>query len=313
MSRFETPRVAIVGAGEIGRGWAALTIANGWPVTIYDIDAEVLREAADEVADRVVTLVRLGRAEASVAEDALNQVKVGRSLLHAVTDADWIIESGPEDLGLKQKLLEQIEQVVRMAAVVTSSSAGLFTSELCARLRRPERMLVAHPLRPVELLPLVEVSPGPETDPGCVEDVRFWLALLGRAPIVLKKEVPGHVAGRLAAALWRECIQLVLDGVVDVEDIDRAVSVGPALNWAAAGPHLEHRLSADGHNADLYLATLISHYEGLWHTLACWHHLDTEDQNRLMRLIDRTYSPHVPELREARNARLVRLLTALRE
>ena len=313
MSRFETPRVAIVGAGDIGRGWAALTIANGWPVAIYDTDAEVLRQASDDIADRVITLVRLGRAEATIAEDALNLMKVGRSLLHAVTEADWIIEAGPEDLPLKQKLLEQIEQVARRAAVLTSSSQGLFASSLCARLRRPERLLVTHPIRPVELLPLVEVIPAPNTDPSVTEDVRFWLGLLGRAPVVLKREIPGHVIGRLSAALWRECIHLVLEGIVDIEDIDRAVSVGPALNWAAAGPHLDHRLNAEDAHPDLHLSEVIGSYERWWEHLAAWQRLEPEDQKRLLKLIDKAYSPHAGGLREARNSRLVRLLEALRE
>ncbi|MEO8139898.1 MAG: 3-hydroxyacyl-CoA dehydrogenase NAD-binding domain-containing protein, partial [Gemmatimonadota bacterium] len=95
MTRFETPRVTIVGAGEIGRGWAALAVAAGWPVTIYDADSEVLSPAAEAIGDRVVSLVRHKRAEAQVAEDALNLMRVGRSLLQAVEDADWIIEAVP--------------------------------------------------------------------------------------------------------------------------------------------------------------------------------------------------------------------------
>jgi carnitine 3-dehydrogenase len=310
MTRFETPHIAVVGTGQVGCGWAALVVAAGWPVSIYDSDGEVLASAPDVIGDRVVNLIRLKRAEPLVAEEALNQMRVGRSLLQAVSEASWVIEAVPEELATKLQVLHLIEQVARRAAVITSSAGGLGPTTLSGRLERPERFLVAHPLDPVELIPLVEVVPSPTTDPACVEDVRFWLSLLGRAPIVFKKEVPGNVAARLTAALWRECIQLVVDGVLDVEDIDRAISVGPALGWAASGPNLEHHLAT---GEEGFLSEVLGMYEGIWKTLADWKQLDSEDQKRLIKLIDRAYTNHIPELREARDQRLVRLLEALRE
>jgi carnitine 3-dehydrogenase len=313
MTRFETPNVAIVGTGEIGRGWAALAVAAGWPVTIYDSDAESLGPAHEMIGDRVVALVRLRRAEASVAEDALNQMRVGRSLLQTVGEANWIIEAVPEDLPTKLKTLQQIEQVARQSAVISSSTSGLGTSILSSRLERPERFMVTHPLDPVEYMPLVEVVPSPRTDPACIEDVRFWLGLLGRAPIVFKKEIPGNLAARLTAAIWRECIHLVIEGVLDVEDVDRAASIGPALSWVTAGPHLEHQLAAGDKGAEVFLSRILGSYEEIWKSLADWNSVNTEDQNRLIRLIDRAYAQHILELREARDHRLVRVLEALRE
>ncbi len=313
MTRFETPRVTIVGAGETGRGWAALAVAAGWPVSIYDADGDLLSTAPDAIGDRVVSLVRLRRAEVAVAEQALNQMRVGRSLLQAVESADWVIEAVPEDLTIKHKVLQLVEQVARRAAIISSSSTGLAPSVLMARLEHPDRFLVTRPLNPVELVPLVEVVPSPRTDPACVEDIRFWLSMLGRAPIVFRKEIPGNITGRLSAAVWRECIQLVLDGVLDVEDVDRAVSVGPALGWAASGPHLEQHLSAGGWGIEVFLAQLIGTYEEIWKDLAEWKQLSTEDQKKLARLVEKAYASYIPELREARNARLVRLLEALRE
>lgn len=313
MTHFETPRVAIVGTGETGRGWAALAVAAGWPVTIYDNDAEALASAADVIGDRVVHLVRLKRAETAVAEAALNQMRVGRSLLQAVADAAWIIEALPEELQTKVKALQQMEQVARQAAIITSSASGLGPSILSSRLERPERFMVTHPINPVELIPLVEVVPSPKTDPACIEDVRFWLGLLGRAPIVFKKEIPGNISARLTAALWRECIQMVVDGVLDIEDVDRAISVGPALAWAATGPHLDHQLAAGDQSLEVFLAGLLGTYEEIWKSLTEWKQLSTEDQKRLIRLVDRAYSKHIPELREAREQRLARLLEAMRE
>jgi ketoreductase RED1 len=313
MTRFETPRVAVVGAGEIGRGWAALAVSAGWPVTIYDADAEVLNPATEAIGDRVVTLIRLKRAEPAVAEDALSQMRVGRSLLQALSEADWIIEAVPDDLATKQKTLQQCEQVSRLASILTSSASGLGPSMLAARLERPERFMVTHPLSPVELIPLVEVIPGPRTEPQCVEDVRFWLRMLGRAPIVVKKEIPGNIAARLSAALWRECIQLVLDGVLDVEDVDRAVSVGPGLTWTASGPHLAQHLGAGEWGVEVFLSQQLGMYEQVWKSLADWKALPAEEQKKLSRAIDKAYSKYIGELRDARDQRLVRLLEALRE
>jgi 3-hydroxypropionate dehydrogenase (NADP+) len=313
MTRFETPRVAVVGAGEVGRGWAALAVAAGWPVTIYDADGEKLSPAADAIADRVVRLVRLHRAQASVAEDALNVMRVGRSLLNAVSDADWIIEAVPEEIAVKQKALQLCEQVARRAAIITSSSAGLGPTLLSARLDHPERFIVTHPIEPVDLVPLVEVVPGPKTDPEAIEDIRFWLSMMGRAPVVFKKEVAGNLAQRLRAAVWRECIQLALDGVLDVEDIDRAVSVGPSLAWAATGPHLDHQLGGGQLGVDIVLPKMLGEYEVIWKSLADWKSLPTEEQNRLVKLLDKAYAPHLTELRDARDLRMVRLLEALRE
>jgi ketoreductase RED1 len=313
MTRFETPRVAIVGTGQIGRGWAALAVAAGWPVTIYDADSETLGPAADAIGDRVLNLVRHKRAEAQVAEDSLNLMRVGRSLLQTVESADWVIEAVSEDLAVKHKALQLIEQVARRAAIITSSANGLTASTLAGRLERPDRFLIAHPLHPVELMPLVELVPGPNTDPECTEDIRFWLSLLGRAAIVMRKEIPGNVTARLNAAVWRECIQMVLDGVLDIEDIDRAVSTGMAIHWASAGVHLSHHLEGGPGSVEMFLSHLLSNQEEIWKSLAEWKKLEPEDQKRLTRLMDKAYTSHVSGLRAAADARLIRLLDAVRE
>lgn len=313
MNRFETPRVAVIGASETGCGWAALVVSAGWPVAIYDTDSAALEVAAKAIGDRVENLVRLRRAEIGVAEDALNSMRVSRSLLQAVGDADWIIEATREEIGPRQRMVEQIEQIIRRAAVLSCSSGRYPLSELCARLTRPERVLIAHPLDPVELMPVVEIVPGPTTEADCVEDVRFWLSMLGRAPIVLRREAPGYIVGRIAAAVWRECIALLLEGVMDVEDVDRAVSVGPALAWAAAGPILERELAAGAEGTEMFLSRTLAELEERWKTLSKIEHIEPEERIRLLKMIDKAYAAHLPTLEEARAQRLVRLLQALRE
>jgi 3-hydroxyacyl-CoA dehydrogenase len=304
--------VAVIGAGDIGRGWAALAASAGWPVALYDAETAPLEHGMREVRSRIESLVALRRADRSEAAEGLRALRQSRSLLTAVQDADWIIEAASEDLPVKQRLLEQIEQVARRAAVMTSSAATLHASQLCARLRRAERLLVARPLTPVELLPVVELVPGPHTDPDCVEDVRWWLTRLGRAPIVLKREVVGHVVSRLVAAVWRESIQLVLDGVIEVRDLDRAISLGPALGWAAGGPAINSRLAAEDAGMSRFVDSLAQRYEECWASLASWDRLEPEERARFARAVERAY-PDLDGLRASRDVRLAELLRIVDE
>ena len=313
MPELNIPRLAVIGTGEVGRGWAALAVAHGWTVAIFDTDSASLHAAHDDIAGRVDRMADAGRADRSAADAGLAELRAGRSLLQAVSDADWIIEATPDDLPAKQRLLEQIEQVARLKAVLTSSSSLLHASELCGRLRRPERLLVAHPLVPVELLPIVEVVPGRRSDPTCVDDVCFWLRQLERVPVLVKKEVPGHVLGRLQSAVWREVAQLLLDGVVDVRDLDAAVSLGPALAWCSGGPALTHHLGGGRRNLAVSLASMFTGFEAWWPTLARWEQLGGEERLKLARALEKAYGDRLGELREERDDRLFRILTAVQD
>lgn len=309
----QRPTVAVIGAGEIGRGWAALTVSQGWRTALYDTDTGALTRAQEDVVVRAERLAVDHFADSETAQEGIRRLTLARSLLQAVEEADWVIEATPEDLAGKQRALEHIEQVCRLKAVVTSSSSGLTGSDLVARLRRPERMLVAHPLNPVELIPLVEVMPSPLTQESCTDLVCFWLEKLGRIPVVLRKEIAGGIAGRIAAAVWRQCIQLVLDGVVDVEDVDIAVQMGPCLGWTAAGPNLTYHLGAGNHGVAVFLANLLGTFEQYWQDLPTWTQLSAEEQHRLVKAIEKAYGDQLPVLRSARDLRLIRVLNALSE
>jgi 3-hydroxyacyl-CoA dehydrogenase len=311
MTRFEQPRVTILGAGPVGSGWATLTVAAGWTVALYDSDSTRLADGFDALPERVRGLVALGRAHSDYANRGLVALRLGRSLLEAVTDADWIIEATGDELAPKQRLLEQVEQVSRLAAIVTSSSSRHHASELAARLRRPERLLAFHPLLPVELMPTVEVIPGPATDPTCIEDVRFWLGLLGRTAVVLKKEFPGDAAGRIHAAVLRECIQLVLEEVLDVEDVDRALAHGLGLSFASGGIFHSLLLNGPGSEADPIVSRALTGAEPAWSALATWQQLSPDEQRRVVRAVEKAYGPATPEARADRDRRLRELLIAV--
>jgi 3-hydroxyacyl-CoA dehydrogenase len=287
--------------------------AAGWPVTMFDIDGEVLDRAVPEVARRARVLIDFERAPHGVVERGLLEFRPGRSLLQTVRDADWVIEAVPEDLQIKQAAFERIEEVAEPETLITSSTSGLPPTDIFARCRVPARCLVTHPLNPPELVPLVEVVPGDFTDPAATTRASAYLRALGRLPIALKRAVPGFVVGRISAAVWRECIDLVLQGVIDVDDLDRAVSLGPALGWAAGGPHLTYHLAAGDGGVPMFLRQLLGSFESWWSTLARWDKLEPEQQHALIHLVERTYKDKVTMLREARDRRLSAFLKALDE
>lgn len=306
-------KVAVIGAGDIGCGWAALCVTAGWPVTIFDANARAIERAAEAIPARARALVALDRAPAGQVERGLKELRHARSLLQAVNDADWVIEAIHEDLAAKQRLLSAIQDVAGADALVTSSSSGLSPHDIFGRLTTAHRALVVHPLNPPELLPLVEVVPSPRTAGAAIARASDYLRALGRMPIVLKKAVPGYVVGRVAAAVWRECIDLVLQGVISVEDLDRAVSLGPALGWAAAGPHLTYHLGSGDGGVTHFLQHLLGSFESWWGGLATWQSLEPVRQRELIQAIEKAYSGKVEMLREARDRRLAAILRALEQ
>lgn len=305
--------VAVVGTGDIGCGWAALCVSAGWPVSLFDNSAPALDGAPAIITGRARALAYLGRAQEEEVEEGIASLRIARSLLQACRDADWIIEAIPEDLLAKQRLFEAFESVAPNARVVSSSSSGLAIKDIAARCRRPDRCVVAHPLNPPELIPLVELIPSEQTDNALLELLKGWLRALGRIPVVIKRPIPGNIAGRIAAAVWREAIDLVLKGVIEVDDLDRAISVGPALGWAAAGPHLTYHLAAGDRGVAAFLQNLLTTFENYWSDLANWSKLEPEDQQRLIRAIEKTYAGKIGEIRRARDRRLAAILRSLEE
>lgn len=299
------PRVAVLGMSDSGRGWATLISGAGWPVTIYDPEAASLQSGGEEIATRKRLSQEGIRVVRDEDEPAPGAPRHGRSLLDTVTDAEWIIDATVGDLLHRQRLLQQVEGVSRMAAVVTCSAPGLSPSDLVARLRRPGRLLVAQGFDPVEHIPAVEVVPGPLTEPACLELVRTWLRQLGRIPVVLRKEVPGNASGRLAAAFWRECIRLVLDGVLEVRDVDALVSSGMAARWAAAGPFQTAYLEA-GERQTAQLSALLRALETRWEGDTAFQ-LPPNEHQQLIRLIQRAYDGEWDVLSGARDERLAGL------
>ena len=286
-------------------------MSAGWPVSIYDQDSRAQSEALEEIVERARALLGLANADAAMVERGVESLTAGRSLLQACGEAEWIIEAIHEDLIQKQKLLRALESATPKGRIVTSSSSTFSPSDMAAQCVRQDRFLVAHPLNPPELIPLVELLPSPQTDRALVELLKGWLRALGRIPVTLKKQVRGNVANRIAAAVWREAIDLVLSGAIDVDDLDRAVSLGPGLGWAAAGPHLTYHLAAGKRGVSGFLQQLLKSFEELWGDLATWDRLDHDQEQRLVHAVERAYEGQIDQIRRARDRRLAAILQAL--
>lgn len=225
-------RVASIGTGPIGGGWAAHFLGRGYDVAVY------MHDSAEEGALRVLIdtawrcLATLGLAEGA----SMDRLTVTGDLGEAVAGAGFIQESIPEDLALKQALYERLGGTVAEDVVIASSTSGLPMSDIQARCPTPGRTVVGHPFNPPYLLPLVEVVGGAKTAPETVRWVGDFYRHAGKSPLVMEREVPGFVATRLQEAIWREALHMVAAGEATVEQIDQAVVNGPGPRWAFMGP-----------------------------------------------------------------------------
>ncbi|MCG7321118.1 3-hydroxyacyl-CoA dehydrogenase NAD-binding domain-containing protein [Arsenicicoccus bolidensis] len=242
MSPYVAPgaitRVAVVGAGAIGAAWATLATARGLDVAVADPapDAEErLRSTVDRQREQLPPRETGGRT---------GDLTLVRDVAEAVRDADLVIEAGPERLDVKREIFAAADAAARPDVLLTSSSSGLTPSSFQdACTHHPERVLVAHPFNPPHLVPLIEIVGGSRTDAAAVDAAMATFAHLGKHPIRINAELPGHVTNRLQAALWREAYDLVARGVVTVADVDTAIASGPGLRWALYGPFATQHLS----------------------------------------------------------------------
>jgi carnitine 3-dehydrogenase len=235
----EVARVGLLGGGVIGAGWAARFVLNGVDVSLYDPHPEV-EQLVGEVLDNARLAYRRLTLAPLLPEGSL---VFAESVEAAVTGAELVQESAPEQLELKRRLIADAERFAPAEAIVCSSTSGLRPTELQAGLRRPERFLVGHPFNPVYLLPLVELCAGEDTAPEAVARAETVYRSLGMHPLVVRTEIDGFLADRLLEALWREALWLVHDDVATVSELDDAIRYGPGLRWAFMGTFLTYRIA----------------------------------------------------------------------
>ncbi|TAN27579.1 MAG: 3-hydroxyacyl-CoA dehydrogenase [Castellaniella sp.] len=297
--------VTVIGAGTIGASWTALFLAHGLRVTVSDPlpDAEPALRAL--ISQAWPTLVALGVAPLQVPWLSLD---LQPDPAAAVAVADFVQENAPERESLKIDLFARMDEAARPDVILASSSSGLIMSRLQSRCRRPDRCVIGHPFNPPHLIPLVEVVGGQQTSPDTIARAMAFYRRVGKHPIRINKEVVGHVANRLQAAVWREAIHLALENVASVEDIDAAMSQGPGLRWAVFGPHMTFHLGGGQGGMGHFLDHLKGPVQSWWDDLGDARLDETTRAALLAGLEQESAGRSIDDLAAERDAAIIRIL-----
>ncbi|MBD3678175.1 MAG: NAD-binding protein [Rhodobacteraceae bacterium] len=258
----EFRKVGIVGGGLIGMSWASLFLARGMEVTVVDPDPGTPARLEGFVAAAWPHLRDLGLTQ----EDTPRAATVSADLA-ALKDVEFIQENGPEKIDMKRRIVGQLEEVIAPEVVIASSTSSLKASDIQRDARHPGRILVAHPMNPPHLVPMVELVAGKATTEAALQAAERFYEQMRRVPIRVKKEVPGHLANRLTSALYREAVYLVAEGIADVESVDKAIAYGPGMRWALMGPHLTYHMGGGAGGYRGYLDHLGPTQEERWKAL----------------------------------------------
>jgi 3-hydroxyacyl-CoA dehydrogenase len=259
----EIRNIAIVGTGVIGASWAAYYLSKGFSVIATDPapNAEAgLRKYVDEAWK---TLSKNGLST-SASRDRLT---FEPSMVQALSKADFVQENAPERPDFKAKLFAEMDDATPPGSILASSSSGITMDVIQSKCKRPERCVIGHPFNPPHVIPLVEVVGGAKTSPQTIEKAMAFYSSIGKKPIRLFKALPGHVANRLQAAIYKEILYLIQQGVLSVADADIAVSYGPGPRWGVMGPSLQWHLGGGPGGIHHFMEHLMDPLEGMMKVL----------------------------------------------
>ena len=259
----EFSHTAVLGAGVIGASWTALFLASGRSVAVFDPDPRAEKQVRDYIEMAWPTMTELGLTDSGTP----GAVSFHPSAAEAVSGAGFVQENVPERLAVKHATFAEIEPVLGADTVVASSASGLTLGQMQGGWADPARFVLGHPFNPPHLIPLVEVMGNDCTANGVVDAAERFYKAVGKITIRLNKEVPGHVANRLQAAVWREAIHLITTGVANVGDVDKAMWAGPGLRWAAMGPTMLFNLGAGAGGLEAFCDHFTDTFNGWWDDL----------------------------------------------
>jgi len=269
MNHINIDKVACIGAGTIGSSWTTYFSLKGLKVNIQDLNEDILEDSKDKINSNFDYLQKNGVIGESEIEAAKKNITYTTSLEEAVSDVKFIQENVLEKYEIKEKVIKEIDDYLKDDVILASSSSGLLASKIQSFSKYPENVIIAHPYNPPHLIPLVEIVKGNASD-KTVKVAKNFYKKIGKVPIVIYKEVPGHVANRIQAAVWRESIDLVKNGVCTVEDVDAAISNGPGLRWALMGPNMIFHLGGGEKGIKGFLEQFQEPFESWWKDMADW-------------------------------------------
>jgi 3-hydroxypropionate dehydrogenase (NADP+) len=306
----EIKNVACIGAGLIGQGWATLFAAAGYAVVMQDLSDDKLKGAAEQVRSNLKLLEDNGRLYHDTAAGAYKHLQTTLSLAEAVNRADYVLESIPDDYTAKKTVFKKMDALAPGDTILASSSSGLLMSEIQTGLARPERCVLVHPCLPVHLLPLVEVVGGDRTAPETVDITCRLMEKIGKTPVRLKKEVSGYIVNRLQAAILREAVDLVANGVASAEEVDRAFCTGMGMRDPFIGPLLRAYLAGDG--IENFVAHYSESYRLRWESMATWNTISSSVRETLIKSVNEMPIVRENSLEEIKNWRDKMLIEILK-
>ena len=252
-------RIAIVGTGVIGASWASYYLAHGLDVVATDPAPNAEANLRKYVEDYWGPLTKAGLSPGA----SIDRLTFASSMQEALGEADFVQENGPERPDFKKKLFADMDAIARPDVILASSSSGLTMDVIQSDCKRPERCVIGHPFNPPHIIPLVEVVGGAKTSEQTIQQALAFYASIGKKAVRLNKALPGHVANRFQAALYKEVLYLVQQGVLSVEDADIAVCYGPGLRWAMMGPSLQWHLNGGAGGIQHFMEHLMGPMTGL--------------------------------------------------
>jgi carnitine 3-dehydrogenase len=256
-------RIAIVGTGVIGASWAAQYLARGLDVIATDPGPNAEASLRKYVDEAWPDLTDIGLSQGA----SRDRLSFTTDMKKALSQADFVQENAPERPDFKMKLYAEMDDVTPVNSLLASSSSGITPSVIQSKCKHPERVVIGHPFNPPHIVPLVEVVGGSQTSPGAIQQAMTFYASIGKKPIYLKKELTGHVANRLQAALYREMLYLIEQGVLSVEDTDAAVCYGPGIRWGVMGQSLQWHLGGGAGGIKHFMEHLMDPLQGMMKAL----------------------------------------------
>ena len=309
MSKIQN--VTCIGAGTIGSSWASYFLMHDLNVIVQDLYEKQLDISKEKITNILKNCVELEMITASKAKQVMENVSFTTDIKEAVKNAEFIQESALEQYDVKKSIIEEVDKYLLSDAIYSSSSSGLLVSKLQSFSNHPDRVIVCHPFNPPHLIPLVEIVRGEASDATINTAVELFKQI-GKKPIVLNKEMPGHVANRIQAAVWRESIDLVLQGVCTVKDVDAAVSYGPGLRWALFGQHMIFNLGGGDGGINHFMDILSCAHESWWADMAKWDKIPEGTRELLVSGIEEEADGRsIEEIVKWRDIKLVKLLKLL--
>jgi len=306
-------KIACVGAGLIGQGWATLFSSQGFEVILQDVSESVLEESIRGIRSTLMFLEANNLLKQERTDTVLGRIKTCTHIGDAVCHADYVQESVPDSYEIKKQVFKEMDGAAPNHAILASSSSGLLMTEIQKATKRPQRCVLVHPILPVYLIPVVEIVGGEQTSRETVMAAYHLMKELRKTPVLLKREVSGYIVNRLQAALLREAISLVDKDIASAEDVDRAFCMGIGLRDPIIGPFLRIHLAGKG--IEGFIENYSQSYRFRWETMETWTSIPPSAAKEVVKAVKEMEVVRTKTLEEITNWRdemLIRLLKVVR-